>query len=105
MDEQQQQDEQQLGNQNQQPAEVGTQKEASEQVQGAEIDGGAADEKGPEAAPPAAPADDQDAHPVHGILDRIEETIKGASEAVHREVAHLFEEAHALVGNTEELVD
>lgn len=77
---------------------------AAEQVQAAAGDGVAGNEKQADAADAVAETA-ENVHPIHGVLDRIEEAIKGASEAVHREVAHLFEEARSLVDGASELVE
>jgi hypothetical protein len=74
------------------------------QVQAATGAGVQGDEKQADAAD-AVVETAADVHPVHGVLDRIEASVKGLSEAVHREVAHLFEEAHSLVDEVSEIVD
>lgn len=77
---------------------------AAEQVQAAAGDGVAGNEKQADASDPVVETA-ADVHPVLGVLDRIEASVKGLSEAVHREVAHLFEEARSLVDGPSDLVE
>ena len=64
-------------------------------------DAGAAAATGVEGEQNAAPSPDaasgEEDHPAVSVLNSIEEKIKGLSEAVHREVEHLFEEARSLL--------
>ena len=64
-------------------------------------DAGTAAGTGAEGEETSAPSPDaasgEEEHPAVSVLNSIEEKIKGLSEAVHREVEHLFEEARSLL--------